>query len=449
MSFVSKPLEYRIMGSLLLIGDRAWHEVVDKISADHWGTDACYACWTILNDIDADGGLIGHDFVAALQIRALEEPCEKFSKAGSLRGLNVWQGLLGNGADVIEMTDGMALSLPYLITSVNELIELSRRRWARKAIVSAYNHVQSPGYDPVEELAELACMCDMEGSAGWVKFSDIVDPGPESVVATWGVSEIGRQSKMDDMVPVVSGRMYVIAGCPGAGKTSFLVQMMASNARNGVPVAFISLEMGTGDVWRFFRAHAMDDADKENIAIMDQDAMDPDSLCGAVRAACRRGCKLVVIDHLQYIECGKQDDNQFHAISRVVRLLTGVIKRENAALLCASQMTREDRKEEKGKAGVKARPPTLGGLRGSADIEQCAALVGLLWRPPDHNEPHAHGEDIVAMRIAKSRFCRPGQVLMRFDGQAKSFTRDILPDSNHRNHAITAGAISDNEDLFR
>jgi replicative DNA helicase len=112
-------------------------------------------------------------------------------------------------------------------------------------------------------------------------------------------------------------------------------------------------------------------------------------------------------------------------------------------------MTREDRKEEKGKAGVKARPPTLGGLRGSADIEQCAALVGLLWRPPDHNEPHAHGEDIVAMRIAKSRFCRPGQVLMRFDGQAKSFTRDILPDSNHRNQASTAGAISGKEDLFR
>jgi len=398
--------------------------------------------------MDADGRLKGNEIGADVWTEAQARKASEFS-TGYAGGVSMLDGTFDGGAYLLGLAEAPGLRSQFA-DDVSKLADLAHKRITAERVARIASMLDEPGYDPTADVADLSStgLCGGE----WVGLDEIAPPSDEQMAAEWGVSESGCTTSINAVIPLMGGRMTVLAAKPGGGKTTMAVQVLAANAKAGRKCAFISMEMSRSDCWRFFWKHDIPQDCLSNIRIMDSGHLTPEALGGAVRTACGWGADIIVVDHIAYVR-EAPGQKQHEAISSAARRLVETIKREKASLLCLAQMTREGRQESRSGADTQERPPSLADLRGSADIEQGAAGVCFLWCPPDA-QPDSQTEQqhkrVVRMKIAKNRFGPLCNVDLDF-----WLKRGILSREKHApaelplRHERLDSAPDDSEDLFR
>ena len=408
---------------------RAWPFVASKVTGDAWGTPACRTLWACLIALDLDGAMHGDRITELVPAHARRMYARQFDPRPAGDDSDAWDGVLGGGAEVLEMVEASA-PVTGLRHDVTTLLDTAAQRKAHAMIESAYHTLDDPDADPVSSCIRMADEASGGNDGGWIQLADIEDPGSDRAVASWGIPEMGVEHRLDDAIPLCAGRHYIISGRPGGGKSSLAVQMMAANARAGRRSSFISMEMNKSDCFRFFRSHSLTRDEMRFIDILDCGHLTPSQIQAAVKTGIRRRCPLIVIDHLSFIRSeGKQ--TKWEAICTAANFIVGAVKMSDcSAVLSIAQMTKSGRAEDKKGESVSERPPSMDDIEGGADVGNGAAFIGILWRPQSIQKDALSGEQMVRLAVAKSRFTSRMNVDFRFRGATHTFTRDKVDVNN-------------------
>ena len=239
--------------------------------------------------------------------------------------------------------------------------------------------------------------------------------------------------------------LSLIAGRPGTGKTSFLVDLAIIAAKQGVPVTFFSLELGRRNlVQRFLAAEACvglhslqrETPDKDlasiwqaahelsglQIYISDDpivDARDVEVLADKARSmyGAERGDRkpLVLGDYLQLLESG-QTMNAMSCFDSAARSLKAASKRMGCPVIAACQVMRRVEKRP-------GKKPCLKDLR-YPSIGQYADAVLFINRAVSGDD----GEDSLMphdgkaeLTVAKNAWGSAGSIILGFDERCSRF----------------------------
>ena len=231
------------------------------------------------------------------------------------------------------------------------------------------------------------------------------------------------------------GRMYVVAGRTGMGKSAFAGQVALAAARSGKTVLYASLEMPHAQFMTrlicaearvplgVFRERRMtpDQMTRFHMAASDLarlplriDATPAQTLLH-IRATMRRvEADLVVVDHLGLVKpSGHASRKRHELVGEVTRGLKTLAMETDKPVMALCQVSREVAKD-------KSRPG-LHHLRESGDIEQDADTVILLHRPGYYDEHRGDQDPEAEIIIAKQRDGETKTIAAEFDGAFVSF----------------------------
>jgi replicative DNA helicase len=232
----------------------------------------------------------------------------------------------------------------------------------------------------------------------------------------------------DIMEEYAPGSMTVIAGRPGAGKSTYLYQELYEQARAGVPVALFAYENKRGEVvkalrqlaaprlsgesdykWTLRVAEAMKDIPFD---IYDNAGMNP----AHVRAECERlkafGLGLVAIDYAQLVPAAGKHDTREQEVASVSREFKRLAMDMDVSVLLAAQLNRAVENRADGE-------PQLSDLRESGSLEQDADNVLFLYAPKTTDTTAAVVP--TTFKIAKHRNGPTGQARASFVRQHRRF----------------------------
>ncbi len=230
--------------------------------------------------------------------------------------------------------------------------------------------------------------------------------------------------------PIVPGRMLVLAGRPGEGKSALLLHLGLELARSGVSVSLLSLEMNRAELKA--RAAAwlsgcdatalvegpLSEAElkraKEAWATIGRwpfrAAYVPGLTVGRLRARVRNSIRkfatqVVLVDYLQLVQADGKTETEEQRVAQVSSGLRLMAQQLGPAVVCAAQLNRSGEKGER-------RAPRISDLRGSGQIEQDAHVIGLMQT--DDVDAVAEPEPVVIITCAKRRMGSTGRAEVRF-----------------------------------
>jgi len=187
------------------------------------------------------------------------------------------------------------------------------------------------------------------------------------------------------------GRLYVLAGRPGFGKSLFAQQIALGAARAGIPGGYISFEMPVEELIE--RAWAAKVPNGEYPLRLDTSSRTPDQVLGRIAEwHHRHGARFAVVDHLQRLRTPRRD--RYQEITGFVSALKDIALDLPIAVLLLSQVARQVEREK--------RAPRLSDLRESGDIEQEADVVAFLHSVQDELGRGPAYDDLLLL-VAKNR----------------------------------------------
>lgn len=243
--------------------------------------------------------------------------------------------------------------------------------------------------------------------------------------------------------------LTVIAAFTGVGKSSLALNITIAVARQGVPSAYYSLEMGKVELVSRGISKEMNmpasaivnkkmsegmqkqfnrviDANK-NLPIYfdDRSTVSFERTLRSIRTLVKtKGIKLAVIDYLQIYTQGSDDTEKETAY--MARAAKNIAKETGIAIVVLSQLNRN---------GLH---PSIKMLRGSGQIEESADNIVLIDRPeayPDNKVTKFEGEfkdvpvkGVAKLILAKGRGVGTGSSLVAFDGMHTMFHEIEKPD---------------------
>lgn len=255
---------------------------------------------------------------------------------------------------------------------------------------------------------------------------------------------IGIPSAFKDVNAYLRGwrpeKLYVIAGRPGMGKSSFLITELAHMARMGMPVALFTQEMGIEEVTdSIVAAETGINADAVStgkinpqewtryvevsgriqgwpIFIDDSPVITP----AQIRLKTRRlihehGCKALFIDYIQLVSGGGEINygNRDQEVGYITRTLKQISKEFRIPVIAAAQLSRDLEKRQD-------KRPMLSDLRESGNIENDADVVLFLYRDDYYNPVYPPAPvSLLEAGIAKHRGGRKGVIELGFKGELK------------------------------
>lgn len=257
-------------------------------------------------------------------------------------------------------------------------------------------------------------------------------PGPNG--PTFGIAAL------DKIVGgLEAGRLYVVAGRPGKGKSVLIMQAVMRAARAGKPAALFTLEMSSEEVLtRMAKAQAgigyppggeaslTDDQTARlraayaevaswPLAIHDRLPRLSQILAEAERLAARGALALLAVDYLQIVvpDAGKRDQATRDAeLSAATRQLKALAMRLQVPVLIGSQLNRMA-------DGVR---PALSMLRESGGIESDADVVVGLWQPDEKVKAATEAS------VIKNRTGVVDNVQLYFDQPSHRFGQAVATD---------------------
>jgi replicative DNA helicase len=257
-----------------------------------------------------------------------------------------------------------------------------------------------------------------------------------------GVIASGIDTGFRDLTEMIggwkTGKLHVVGGRPGMGKSSFLLGTALRVAQQGYPVLFASAEMTKEELTQ--RALAvtanlnvrgiesgkfaeennewseLTDAQAElatlPLTIHYKPGMTVSEIRGVLRATQRnmgRKLGLVVVDYLQILDGKRGKGEQREAeVARLSKELTWLAGESDVAIIGASQLNRSVESRAN-----KSKRPTMSDLRESGAIEQDAYTVTLLYRD-EYYDKASEDRGIVEAIVSKNRGGPTGTVKLAF-----------------------------------
>ncbi len=306
---------------------------------------------------------------------------------------------------------------------MRSVIGLAHRLWTKaqdmgedediESLIEQLHHVMSSGASAVSSMGDQLLnaynnmLVDMDFVSTWYEDLDTT------------------------LVGFQPGQLIIVAGRPWAGKTAFMMNMMAEQAKKGIKVGMISLEMESKElIWRMFssetaipyhRIKKNDLTEEERLMIKEQcskleknmhiidDAYSLTQIKAKCKALAKQWCKAIYIDYLQLISMWQKSwdgnrNNEVSFLSRELKLLSKTIK---CPLVVWSQLSRavESRANKR---------PILSDLRDSWSIEQDADTVIMLYRWDYYNTDEVP-DGILDVLIRKHRSGDTKEIPMKFD----------------------------------
>jgi len=244
--------------------------------------------------------------------------------------------------------------------------------------------------------------------------------------------------KLNGLAP---GSLYVIAGRPSMGKTSFALNILDHCCvRDGVPALLFTLEVTKEQVAEsLLCSNARVDAQRlmrgelgnEEYAKVPEAAArliksqlfiddTPGLTLGRLRAKARRmkarhDIGIIVVDYLQLLNLGESSESRQIEISRMSASLKQLARELSVPVITLSQLNRavEQRQDKR---------PLMGDLRESGSIEQDADAVLLLYREEYYNKEKLEARGKAELIVAKNRSGPTGTIdlfffphMMRFE----------------------------------
>jgi replicative DNA helicase len=230
------------------------------------------------------------------------------------------------------------------------------------------------------------------------------------------------------------GRLYILAGRPGSGKTAFTLNVSRKVVGNVFPVDFFSLEMPSMDLsqrlvssetgidghnitrgylspdqWKSV-TRTTDALAKLPIWIDDTGGLPIDRLMArARRRKIEKGIRLIVVDYLQLVRPSQKWGTREKEVAEVSRSLKVLAKELSVPVLACAQLNRAMETRT-------TRTPVLSDLRESGAIEQDADVIMFLREAEDDGSTE--------LTIAKNRQGKTGRIALIFD---KARTRFLEP----------------------
>ena len=229
------------------------------------------------------------------------------------------------------------------------------------------------------------------------------------------------------------GDFIVVAARPSVGKTSLALAMAFNMAKRGHPTLVFSLEMDTKQiVSRFLAMNSRTDL----LALRTGNTLDTEAanaLSGvpiliddtpgisimelrtkARRATTHDRLEVIVVDYIQLMRTGGEEDNRVQEIAAITRNLKSLARELNVVVIGLSQLSRA--------AGDSGMEPKLSTLRESGALEQDADIVLMLWK--DKDETPAGAPRLIHGSIAKNRNGPTGVFQLLFTAeQARFFSK--------------------------
>lgn len=228
-----------------------------------------------------------------------------------------------------------------------------------------------------------------------------------------------------------AGRLYVIAGRPGAGKSVLGENLWSCTAMSGKRALMFSLEMPASEMlqrsiasrggvsWDYLRNPSKnhDDSDaarmsstvaelaKSQMLIDETPAITIQQLSArAEREQLRAPLSLIVVDHMHII--GRPRKNDVSELGEISAGLKSLSKRLSVPVVALAQLNR-------GNTQRTDKRPTMADLRGSGEIEQDADVILLAHREDyyhidDHNYEKDHCIELI---VGKGRNMPSGGVV--------------------------------------
>jgi replicative DNA helicase len=260
--------------------------------------------------------------------------------------------------------------------------------------------------------------------------------GPGLAGAACGIS------KLDDALDGWQcGRLYVLGGRTGMGKSIVGLNVAMGLARNGFGVDFLSLEMPTEEQamrcllcaarvphWRVKRAQMAPEhwsAMTAEVGAMckwpwvwdDRGGVGVEWIAQhASRTADRlkaRGATLhaVVVDHVQKIKGANERAPRHEQMKWIVDGLKQLAKRDSLCVIALAQINRSTEAR-----GTKDHRPRMADLREAGSVEEEADAVGLLYRDDYYAAEGGERTNVLEVALPKIRGGEPAHVKLRFDG---------------------------------
>ncbi|MCE7073674.1 AAA family ATPase [Dyadobacter sp. CY327] len=273
----------------------------------------------------------------------------------------------------------------------------------------------------------------------------------------------GFEGLDNKLVGFVPGRLYILAGRTGMGKTAFALNLANAVSKQG-RVLFFSHEMSRQDLVGRMASmsagidmqalqdgkgipansfNAIREAMKDmQIDIVDVGRMSIERIAQLCRAHKRKHkTSMVVVDHIGLVQASKnaQRLGKVHQVEEITNILKATAKELNVVVLGLAQLNRESTKQDQ-------KRPMLSDLRDSGAIEQDADVVMMIHREDyylKNNKPvqgvkmsdKAYAsmisnwaylkeiyKDVAEIIIAKNRHGNGGTVLTKFIGHHQTFT---------------------------
>jgi replicative DNA helicase len=360
-------------------------------------------------------------------------------------------GRVGGKAYLAELLDGTPA-----VAHVGEHAAIVRRKAQQRRVVAACERFAAEGYGQVPDVErwaqdaaselERVASARSERARGEL-FADLLPRVAREIGARGrqGLT-VGVDTGWSDLTVKLGGwrrgKLYIVAGRPGMGKSAFLAGAALNVARQGFGAVFVSAEMdrteigervlaaGAGLNQQQVAAGKLDGAEwsKVSEALRTESALpvavahQPAARIGDIRGAVRKHLRelgqrhgvselgLVVVDYLQLLdgEIGEGESRE-REVAQLSKRLAWLAAEFNCPVLCASQLNRL----------VEQRPgkrPQLSDLRESGAIEQDAYAVLLMFREEYYKGTTPENRNKLEINIGKHRNGPTGKVWLYFDG---------------------------------
>lgn len=367
-----------------------------------------------------------------------------FSQGHPVDLLTVFNGIRERGWASGELTPFYLSSLTGKVGSAANIEYHSRilleKHIARK-LIGLGEELRTKPYDERNDAFELLDrasteLTDLYGIALPSNFGSAADElaalsdSSPSKHYTFGIADLDR------MAVFQAGLPHVFAGRPGIGKSIFCLEVcwhltLAGNVllfspemtkrqvtarimarETGIPYSTILRAQMDQQQLDTFTAISITLADRlARLKVDPTGGVTPDQIrIRTERAMKRDGVIAFAVDHLHKMKTGdkRSDRDDFARVSQCMNGVTEVAKNTGLPCLVMAQLNR----------GVETRSdkrPNMADLRGSGEIEQDAAVVGLLYRD-GYYQPEPPAVDKLEVNVAKNR-----------DGAVGLATADIQP----------------------
>lgn len=346
---------------------------------------------------------------------------------------------------------GLDAMLPNL-AAVPDMIRTLRDRAMRRAILEAARTtataVRSEG-EPADTLLQKHRKALDEAEQRLVRSGEVRETCDVAAEVLHEVTRTGDDqagilsgiSKLDMLTHgLLPGRLYILAGRPGCGKSALAGHYLMSAGKAGRSAVMMSLEMGADELLKRMMSnlsgvdhshiqrgrllageldrleHCAAEMDGWRTWLSDEAIETPQRVLAYARRHKREhGLDLLIVDYLQLMASEQKFENRNLEVAAATRAMKLGARELGCPILLLSQLNRAVERRAGGRL-------TLADLRDSGAVEQDADVVMFMWQPEEANDQDAHESwrqtrgKVIEIDVAKNRHGPMGSARVNFMG---------------------------------